>query len=103
MTDAPAKTGNNAEKLPKTAKVLLVDDEENILRALQRVLRREPWELTTASSGEDALEILAEQKFDLVISDARMPGMDGPTLLAEIRRKYQIGRASCRERVFPVV
>src|SRR5690606_25263757 len=80
--------GETSQRLPEQARVLLVDDEENILRTLQRILRREPWELTTASSGEQALAAMAEHKYDLVISDARMPGMDGPTLLAEIRRKY---------------
>jgi len=80
--------GETSQRLPEQARVLLVDDEENILRSLQRILRREPWELTTASSGEEALTAMAENKYDLVISDARMPGMDGPTLLAEIRRKY---------------
>lgn len=80
--------GETSQRLPEQARVLLVDDEENILRSLQRILRREPWELTTASSGEQALAAMAEHKYDLVISDARMPGMDGPTLLAEIRRKY---------------
>lgn len=80
--------GESDQRLPEQARVLLVDDEENILRSLQRILRREPWELTTASSGEEALAAMAEHKYDLVISDARMPGMDGPTLLAEIRRKY---------------
>lgn len=80
--------GETSQRLPEQARVLLVDDEENILRSLQRILRREPWELTTANSGEQALAAMAEHKYDLVISDARMPGMDGPTLLAEIRRKY---------------
>lgn len=88
MTDARQKPSGGPERLPETAKLLLVDDEENILRSLRRVLRREPWELTTANSGEEALKAMAGQKFDLVISDARMPSMDGPTLLAEIRRKY---------------
>ena len=88
MTEAQRENDNNSEKLPANAKLLLVDDEENILRSLKRVLRREPWELVTVNSGEEALAAMAEQKFDLVISDARMPGMDGPTLLAEIRRKY---------------
>lgn len=88
MTEAQRENDNNSEKLPANAKLLLVDDEENILRSLKRVLRRESWELTTVNSGEEALAAMAEQKFDLVISDARMPGMDGPTLLAEIRRKY---------------
>jgi response regulator RpfG family c-di-GMP phosphodiesterase len=82
MTETP-----QAAKLPLNARLLLVDDEENILKSLQRVLRREPWELVVANSGEQALAAFAEKPFDLVISDARMPGMDGPTLLAEIRRR----------------
>ncbi|MBC7183788.1 MAG: response regulator, partial [Marinobacter sp.] len=77
-----------AERLPPDASLLLVDDEDNILRSLKRVLRREPYEILTASSGEEALEKMAAQNFDLVISDARMPGMDGPTLLSQIKRKY---------------
>lgn len=88
MIELRNKSRETQEKTPKSAQLLLVDDEENILRSLQRVLRREPWELTTASSGEDALAAMAAKKFDLVISDARMPGIDGPALLAEIRRKY---------------
>jgi len=74
--------------LPSNLRLLLVDDEENILRSLQRVLRKEPYELHTAASGEDAMALLNEQAFDLVISDARMPGMDGPTLLAEIKKQW---------------
>ncbi|AZT82303.1 response regulator [Marinobacter sp. NP-4(2019)] len=77
-----------ADSLPTTARLLLVDDEENILRSLQRILRKEPYELETATSGEAALSMMEEQKFDLVISDARMPGMDGPTLLARIKKKW---------------
>jgi response regulator RpfG family c-di-GMP phosphodiesterase len=77
-----------AEPLAENASLLLVDDEENILRSLQRTLRKEPYTIHTASSGDGALALLDGQKFDLVISDARMPGMDGPTLLAEIKRKW---------------
>lgn len=88
MVESQNKSSDATEGAPKSAKLLLVDDEENILRSLKRVLRREPWELTTASSGDEALAAMAAEKFDLVISDARMPSMDGPTLLAEIRRKY---------------
>lgn len=73
---------------PSKASLLLVDDEENILRSLQRVLRKEPYDVQTASSGEEALSLLNAQRFDLVISDARMPGMDGPTLLSEVKRKW---------------
>lgn len=77
-----------SDSLPPNASLLLVDDEDNILRSLQRVLRKEPYELTTAPSGEAALALMEEHKFDLVISDARMPGMDGPTLLSEIKKKW---------------
>jgi response regulator RpfG family c-di-GMP phosphodiesterase len=73
---------------PDTANLLLVDDEENILRSLRRTLRKEPYEIFTANSGDEALALLNNQKFDLVISDARMPGMDGPTLLAEVRKNW---------------
>lgn len=74
--------------LPPNLRLLLVDDEENILRSLNRILRKEPYEVVTAASGEAALAILAEQRIDMVISDARMPGMDGPALLSEIRRQW---------------
>jgi response regulator RpfG family c-di-GMP phosphodiesterase len=68
--------------------LLLVDDEENILKSLRRVLRGEPYHLLTAESGEAALEQLQAAHVDLVISDARMPGMDGATLLAEVKRRW---------------
>lgn len=77
-----------SESMPSGARLLLVDDEENILRSLQRILRKEPYELTTATSGDEAIRLMENQRFDLVISDARMPGMDGPTLLATIKKQF---------------
>lgn len=68
--------------------LLLVDDEEHILSALRRVLRGEPYELLTACGGSEALALLAANDVDLVVSDARMPGLDGPTLLAEVQRRW---------------
>lgn len=68
--------------------VLLVDDEEFILNSLRRLLRSQPYDLFFAESGEKALELMAHQRIDLVITDARMPNMDGPTLLAEIHQRY---------------
>ncbi|WP_372982800.1 HD domain-containing phosphohydrolase [Marinobacter sediminum] len=73
--------------LPKV-RLLLVDDEENILRSLQRSLRNEPYEVKTARSGEEALTVMGSQRIDLIISDARMPGLDGPTLLAKVKAQY---------------
>ena len=70
------------------ATLLLVDDEDNILNSLRRVLRNEPYHLLTTGSGEAALDLLEQQPVDLVISDARMPGMDGATLLSEVQQRW---------------
>ncbi|EJM02960.1 response regulator containing a CheY-like receiver domain and an HD-GYP domain [Pseudomonas sp. GM102] len=80
------------EQLPTTEtyqpKLLLVDDEESILNSLRRLLRGQPYEVLLATSGAQALEIMARQPIDLVMSDARMPNMDGSTLLAHIHQRY---------------
>lgn len=68
--------------------VLLVDDEESILNSLRRLLRGQPYDVLLATSGAQALEILAQQPVNLVMSDARMPGMDGASLLAHVRERY---------------
>jgi response regulator RpfG family c-di-GMP phosphodiesterase len=68
-------------------KILLVDDEEAILNSLRRVLRNQPYELFFAQGGEDALLLLEQHAIDLVVSDARMPGMDGATLLSEVYKR----------------
>lgn len=76
------------EPLATKSAVLLVDDEESILNSLRRLLRGQPYEVVLATSGAQALEIMATRPVDLVMSDARMPGMDGATLLAEVHRLY---------------
>jgi response regulator RpfG family c-di-GMP phosphodiesterase len=68
-------------------KILLVDDEDAILNSLRRVLRNQPYELFFANGGEDALLLLEKHAIDLVVSDARMPGMDGATLLSEVNKR----------------
>lgn len=66
--------------------VLLVDDEENILRSLQRLLMDEDFEVVTASSGEAALERLSGLvNVGLIVSDQRMPGMNGAEFLGRSR------------------
>lgn len=64
---------------PNESKILLVDDEPNVLRSLIRLLK--DYQLTTFSSGEEALLAAQETSFDLVISDYRMPGMNGVEFL----------------------
>jgi response regulator RpfG family c-di-GMP phosphodiesterase len=69
-------------------KVLLVDDEESILNSLRRLLRSQPYDVILANSGAQALKVMAQQPIDLVMTDARMPTMDGATLLAETHRLH---------------
>mgnify|MGYP006166685855 CR=1 FL=1 len=66
---------------PYRPTILLVDDEESILNSLRRLLRGQPFDVVLAGSGAEALEVMAAQPIDLVMSDARMPGMDGAQLL----------------------
>ena len=70
--------------------VLFVDDEPHILSALRRTLRGpcRGWELRFANGGEHALELLAQEPADVVVSDMRMPGMSGAELLGHVRRLY---------------
>jgi len=67
---------------------LFVDDEPPILRALQRSFIDENFEVFVAEGGEAALKILAEQPIDMVVSDMRMPGMDGHQLLRRVKKDY---------------
>ena len=67
--------------------VLVVDDDKNTRDGLQRALRRQ-YEVLVAESGERALELLDAQDIDVVLSDVRMPGMDGITLLQRVLARY---------------
>lgn len=71
-------------------KILFVDDELNVLAAIRRMLRKKhkDWELFFAESGADALALCGENHFDVVVSDIKMPGMDGEELLTRIKDAY---------------
>lgn len=66
-------------------KVLLVDDESSVLNSLQRLLRKEALEVAVFTSPEEALKAVPEGGFAVVLSDQRMPGMDGPHFLEKVR------------------
>lgn len=70
--------------------ILFVDDEPNILLGLQRMFRplRHEKDFHFAESGRDALAFMAEHNVDIIVSDMRMPGMDGATLLAKVQETY---------------
>ncbi len=72
----------------KRYRVLLVDDEESILRALRRLLRGQPYEVVTAGGAEEALRLLEREPAHLVMSDHRMPGQTGVEFLREVRRRW---------------
>lgn len=61
--------------------LLLVDDEPNVLAALKRLFRRDGYTIITANSGLEGLEVLAQHKVDVIMSDQRMPGMTGVQFL----------------------
>ena len=70
--------------------ILFVDDEPMILEAIQHGLRsmRGEWEVKLANSGAEALEAMAQTPFDVVITDMRMPGMDGAQLLELVKARF---------------
>jgi DNA-binding NtrC family response regulator len=69
----------------KKFKILVVDDEINIQKMIQRYFRLKGYEVDTASNGKIAIDILESKRYDVVISDIKMPVMDGTDLLREIK------------------
>jgi DNA-binding NtrC family response regulator len=68
------------------ARILLVDDEKDILKALEFLLRADGYSVASASSAEEALGLLGKGGFDIMLTDLKMPGMGGMLLLEEARR-----------------
>jgi two-component system NtrC family sensor kinase len=71
--------------VPQGGRLLLVDDEENILRSIRRVLRKGSWEIQTAPDAQKGLETFASFMPAVVISDFRMPGMNGVEFLSRVK------------------
>lgn len=76
--------------MPAKKRILFVDDEPMVLQGLRRMLRplREGWDMSFVESGPAALELMAQEPFDVVVSDMRMPGMNGAELLNEIMLRH---------------
>ncbi|OHB65365.1 MAG: hypothetical protein A2168_03320 [Planctomycetes bacterium RBG_13_50_24] len=72
----------------KEKTVLFVDDDGIVLRSIARDLMDEPYNICFAKSGEDALEILLQQEVHVLVTDIRMPGMNGVELLKIVTQKY---------------
>ena len=82
-TDDPVR-----ENLHSSACILFVDDEQNILSSLRRLFRPLGYTILLASSGKEGLEVLEKNKVDLIVSDMRMPEMDGAELLTIVAKKW---------------
>jgi signal transduction histidine kinase/DNA-binding response OmpR family regulator len=67
--------------------ILVVDDENNVLSTLQAVLQGEGYHVEAADGGAAALDAIRERHYDLVLTDLKMPGIDGLALLAEVRKR----------------
>jgi len=70
--------------------ILFVDDQPEILSSLRRMLRpmRHQWDMQFVGGGKEALEVLAKVPHDVIVSDMRMPEMDGITLLTKVQKRY---------------
>ncbi|WP_424191554.1 HD domain-containing phosphohydrolase [Ampullimonas aquatilis] len=94
LMDRVHDTGQLPVQTPATPAIvagpslLLVDDEPNILQALRRLFRAQGYQITLAHGGQEALDIMQSQSFDLVISDMRMPEMNGAQFLAQAYQKW---------------
>jgi DNA-binding NtrC family response regulator len=78
------------ESIMSRLNLMLVDDEERFLATTAKLLQRQGHHVVTASSGSEALDMLAKQEVEVVILDVKMPGMDGLDVLREIRVRFPL-------------
>lgn len=89
LTQSPGEASAEEPTPERTPyRLLIVDDEANILSALKRVFSRENYNLLFASSAEEALAMLEQQPVELIMTDFMMPGMNGSELLCEVRTRW---------------
>ena len=88
MTGACAQAAAPCCPPPRPARVLVVDDEPGIAELLQDLLEAAGHAVTTASSGAEALQCLQAEPFDLIVSDLRMPDIDGAALWREVQARH---------------
>ena len=84
MTEGQSRRNRKASAKARKPKLLCVDDEREILSALQRSLRQKADRILTATSGEEGLALLEEYAPGVIVSDMRMPGMNGTEFLNRV-------------------
>lgn len=88
MTELPGTGSTEATSAAPAPTILCVDDEPSILSALRRLFRAKGFQVRVAEGGQAGLEVLAAEPIDVVISDMRMPEMDGVTFLEQVRQRW---------------
>lgn len=83
-------SGDEEPERPPTPRILVVDDSVTTRTLAQGVLQSNGYEVLTATDGQEALELLAHQTVDLVVSDVQMPRMDGLELVQRIKQRYKL-------------
>lgn len=78
--------------MSETQKILVVDDDEHILRSLSQYLELEDFNVVSASSGPEALKLFEQERPDLLVLDVMMPGMDGFQVLETLRKDPDTAR-----------
>lgn len=78
---------------PAKRKILLIDDEELVLKSLQKFLAKEGYEVINCRNGEEAIEKAAAEPIDLIVCDIRMPRLNGVETIKRIRESLETSRA----------
>ena len=71
-----------------TARILVVDDEPSVLAVVSRALREEGHEVIAVSNGQTAYDVALDQRVDVVVTNNRMPGLNGAELMSALRRRF---------------
>ncbi len=75
------------ERERKRKSVLAIDDEQIVRISCERVLRIAGYDIDTSADGQSALKMIDEKKYDLILTDLKMPGMDGIEVMSEIKKR----------------
>lgn len=86
-TDSSYRPVATVQTVQQTLRLLLVDDSVSVRKVVSKMLQRAGYDVTTANDGQDALEIMRQASFDVVLTDLEMPRLNGYELIEDVRRR----------------